>query len=136
MSFEIKDASLKLTKALPNGAATVTSSSVDTGKATANGHQPGNVEFLLTAPALTTTELADTQTITYNVITSDNSDLSSPSTLIAGPIVQTGAGGVGAVGATYRFRLPTSAKRYVGFTAVKAGASNASTSSGTLQPLF
>jgi hypothetical protein len=135
-AMQVRDALLKRTRALPNGAVTVTSDSIDTGKVTSAGQQLAQVEYLLTAPALTTAQLADTQTITYNVIMSDNADLSSPTTLMPSVMVQTGAGGAGAAGNTYRFRLPSTARRFIGFTAVKTGASNASTASGTLEALF
>src|SRR5207302_1404379 len=75
-------------------------------------------ELLLTAPAVTTTMAPDTKTITYNIITSDNSDLSSPTTIAGSLIVQTGAGGAGAATATARFKPASNCKRYVGFTIV------------------
>lgn len=132
----VKDAALKITLALPNGAATSTpTAGIDTQKGT-SGQQVGVEEWLLTAPACTTTELADTQTITYSIKHSDNADLSSSALLFGGSeIIQTGAGGAGDVLKTKRFRLPSDAKRYIFFITVKAGASNASTKSGTLEVL-
>lgn len=132
----LKDAQVKLTLALPNGAATTTSTAIDTGKVTSQGTQPENVEWLLTAPALTTAQQPDAKTLTYSIITSDNSDLSSPTTLISGCIVQTGAGGAGAAAAEYRFRLPSDAARYLGFKAVGSATGNSSAASATLEAQF
>jgi hypothetical protein len=68
---------------------------------------------------------------------SANADLSSPTTKIASAIVQTGAGGVGAAAATYRFRAASDWPRYVGFTAVSGvSTTDASALSATLEPLF
>lgn len=141
---ELRDASLKLTRALPNGAATVTTSpAIDTGLnagatgAGVLGSQPGSVEFLLTAPALTTGELGDTNTMKYDIVHADSSDLgTNPTTYITAAITQTGAGGAGAAAQTFRFRLPTTAKRYVGFKATNSAAGNASGKSATLECLL
>jgi hypothetical protein len=132
----LKDAALKLTRALPNGAASVTTATaIDLGQSTSLGAAPTEAEFLLTAPALTTTELPDTVTMKYDVIMSDNSDLSSPVTLYATVITQTGAGAAGAAAATFRFDIPSDAKRYLGFKATNSGAGNASGKSATLEVL-
>lgn len=129
----LKDAALKITLALPNGAATTTAATgIDTQKG-ASGQQVGVEEYLLSAPACTTGELGDAQVITRNIKTSDNANLSGSVQLIGAAIVQTGAGGAGDVAKTYRFRLPSDAKRYIFWEAVKTGASNASTKSDTLE---
>ena len=133
----LRDAALKITKALPAGAVTVTSDAIDTGNKTAWAHQPADVEYLLSAPTLTITELPNTKVITYNIVTGATSDLtSSPTTLIAGCIVQTGATGSSAAAATYRFKLPAAAQQFVGFTAVGNDATvAASDASATLEAL-
>lgn len=137
MAQELRDAGLKVTKALPNGAASVTSDAIDTGKTSTSGHQPGEVEYLLSAPALVVGDLANGETMKYDVVTGDSSDLtSSPTTLVTAAITQTGAGGVGAAAATYRFRPPTNAKRYIGFKATNSGAGDASDKSGTFEALL
>lgn len=136
-SPNLRDAALKITRALPAAAsATVTSTAIDTGAATSLASQQG-IEYLLTAPALTTTMAPDTRTMTYTIKWSANADLSAPTTYITGAIVQTGAGGVGAALATFRFKLPSTAARYVFFT-VTSGASitDSSAVSATLEPLF
>lgn len=130
----LKDVSLKLTAALPDGATTSTvASTIDTGVTTAQGQTPPEVELLLTAPALTTGELPDAVTVTYNILTAANSTLSGNSTLISSAIVQTGS--TGAAAATYRFRIPTTAARYIGFNAVGSGNGTRSGKSATLEVL-
>lgn len=133
--MELRDANLKVTKALPGSATNVTSTSIDTGKTTAAGVQPGDVEFLLSAPALTTAMLGDAATMKYDILTSDSADLSNPVAYITTALTQTGAGGAGAAASTFRFRLPSDAKRYVGFKATNSAAGNASTVSATLELL-
>ena len=131
----VRDAALKILRALPAGAATVISAAIDTG----NGVVGDSViagDFELVAPALTVARLADATTVTYNICWSANANLSAPVTYIAGAIVQLGAGGVGAVGSTYKFRLPSTADQFIFFTAVKTGAADASGVSATLDLLM
>lgn len=135
--MELKDALNKITRALPASTTAVTSASaIDTGKSTSLGHQGGEFEFLLSAPAVTQAQLPDTKTFTYDIIHSDNADLSSPSTLIEDCIVQTGS--TGAAANSYRFRLPSSAKRYIGFkvTPSGSGTGDASAATATLEALM
>lgn len=117
-SFNVRDSGAAITLTLPNNASTtVTSTGFDLGETTANAVTSGNWEFLLSAPALSTTILPDTRTMTYNIVAADSADLSTnPTTLVAGAIVQTGAGGAGAAAKTYRYRLPSVSQRYVGIT--------------------
>ena len=134
MSFLMKDTALKVTKALPNGAATTNSDAIDLGTST-RGDFLANCEVLMTAPALTTGELGDTQTIIYTLQHDTDPAFGTVTDLAPNVITQTGAGGIGAVGATYRLRLPTTVKRYIRMKQVKTGATNASTSSGILEVL-
>lgn len=136
-SYGVRDAATKLTKALPNGAASTTPSAGIDLQNSSRGDFSADVEFLLSAPALTTGEAPDTRTCTYDIIHSDNADLSSPVTLMPGVIVQTGAGGAGAAAATYRFKAPTNVKRYLGCKAT-GGTSfgNASGKNMTLEALY
>lgn len=111
--FAMKDASLKVTKALPTAASgSVTSSGIDTGKGS-YGDQVADVEFLLTAPALNTTMLPDTRTATYIIEHDTDSAFGTVATLNVGSITQTGAAGAGAASTTLRFKLPTNANRYI-----------------------
>lgn len=137
--MDLKDALLKLTRALPaSTTAVTTASSIDTGKSTDLGKQLADVEFLLTAPLVTTAQLPDAKLFTYDILVSDNADLSDPTTLIENCIVQTGAAAAGAAGTTYRFRLPSTAARYLGFnvTPSASGTGDASAATATLEALF
>ncbi len=137
--MEVKDAQVKISVALPNGAATATpTAGIDTGKVDTGsiGYQEGDFEFILTAPALTTVQQPDGKTTIYNIITSANSDLSAPTTLMPAVITQTGAGSAGSAAATYRFRLPSNSQRYVGFNAVGSTTGDNSAKTATLEGLF
>ena len=73
----------------------------------------------------------------YDIVWADSADLqTNPVTYITSAIVQTGAGGAGAAGQTFRFRLPSTAKRYVGFKATNSAAGNASGANATLEVLL
>jgi hypothetical protein len=131
----VRDAALKLTKALPNGAATIYSDSIDTGTGT-TGSQLADVEFLLSAPALVVGDLANGDTMKYSILSDTVDPIDGSSTvLFADCITQTGAAGAGAAAATFRFKLPTTAARLVGFKAVNSGAGDASDKSATLEVL-
>lgn len=130
MSYTAKDAALSLTRALPNGAATVTSTSLDTRNGT-RGDFTAPAELLIEAPAVTTAMNADAATIRYDVIGSTAADLSNPVTLATGVLTQTGAGGAGSAAAKARFGIPSNTPRYLGLSIVKSGAGNASTVSAT-----
>ena len=97
-------------------------------------------EGVVTAPALNTTQLPNAATMTYNLIASATPNLASPTTVQAGILVQTGAGGVGAAAASNRVRFPTNLGtygRYVGLTAVGANSSgNCSAASVGFKLLF
>lgn len=132
----LKDASLKLTKALPGSATTVYSLGLDTGT-TANGQQPWEVEYLLTAPALSTAQLGDNATMKYSILLDTVAPIDGSSTAyITDAIVQTGASGAGAGEKTYRFRLPSNASRILGFKVVNSAAGDCSAVSATLEALF
>lgn len=134
-ALQQKDALLTRTKALPNGANTIVTDPIEL------GHSPSGVflangEVEIQAPVLTTGELADGQTLTYNVQQSVDAAFTSPITLYSSVLVQTGAGGAGAAAVKTRFRVPTDVKRFIRVQVVKAGASNASTKSVTVELLF
>lgn len=133
--YSMTDASLKVTKALPNGAASVTSDGIDLGHGTA-GANLADYECLLEAPAVTTAMLGDAATLKYDVVTSASSDMSTPTTVAKEILVQTGAGGAGAAAASQRFRLPTNCQRYVAVKCTNSAAGNASTVSLTLSLKF
>lgn len=134
-SYSFGDGNLTTTKALPSGASAVTSDGIDLGEGT-TGTFTTPCEFVLSAPAVTTAMLGDAATIKYDVITSANADMSSPVTLQATILTQTGAGGAGAAAATKRFRVPTDTLRYVAVKATKSATGDASTVSMTLSLVF
>jgi hypothetical protein len=135
MTFQVEDASLQRPITLPNGANTTNSNGIDL-ESQPGGSFVADTEVVINAPALTTGQLGDTQTITYSLRHSPNADFSGDSELYGGLIVQTGAGGAGAAAAERRVRLPTNVHRYVRLRAVKTGASNASTASGSMKLVF
>lgn len=137
-SPSLGDASAKLTLALPNGAATTYATpGIDTGVTPGLGVQNKDVEFLLTAPALNTTQLPDTKTMKYSILLDTVNPIDASSTVhLADVITQTGAGGAGAAAATFRFKLPSNASRILGFKAVGSASGDASGASATLEALF
>lgn len=132
----VKDAELIETKALPNGAASIYSDPIDLGALSAAGARLHSGELLLSAPALATADLGDAATMTYDLQMDNDSAFGSPTTLIAGIIVQTGAGGAGAAAASARFRVPTNCERYVRAKATNSAAGDASDKSLTLSLVF
>lgn len=135
MGNGMRDNALKLTKALPNGAAAVTSDALDL-QLGSRGDHVVNVELVISAPAMGATPMPDDKTMKYDIIHSDNADLGTPSTLVAAAITQTGAGGVGCAAAEYRFRFPVDVKRYVGVKATGSASGNATTASLTAELVF
>lgn len=132
--FNLRDTSLRITRALPASASSsVNSDAIDLGHST-RGDVLADFELLVTAPAVNTTMAPDTRTFTYSLQHDDDPAFGTAVTIQPALITQTGAGGAGAAGATARFRLPTDCRRYVRLV-VAAGAStgNASTVSATLE---
>lgn len=145
MNPSMRDANLVSTIALlPSGAATVVGTAVNLGTSSAagefsvqaSGQFLAQCEFLVEAPALTTTELPDTKTVTYDIISSANSDMSSPTVVCAGALVQTGAGGVGAAAATRRFRPSTDAQQYWALRATGISGTAANDIGATMSLVF
>jgi hypothetical protein len=137
MGFALKDTQVKGTRALPSAASTtVDGAAIDLGLGTF-GDFLAKAEFKLTAPALTTTMAPDTRTMSYSIIHSDNSDLSSPTVINSNCIVQTGAGGVGAAAASFTWRPHVDVKRYIGVRVVSgASITDSSAVSATLEGLM
>lgn len=137
----VQDANLSTNTALSastNGTATQ-ATGIDTEASTLSDFV-ALTEFLVSAPALNTTQLPNAATMTYAVIASANSNLAGSTTIQSSVIVQTGAGGNGAAAATARVRLPTNigvTGRYIGLTAVGAASSgNCSAATMNLKALF
>ena len=136
-TFLRRDAQFIVTKALPASAGTNYTAGLDTGLRTSRGAELAEAELLLTAPALTTTHLPDTETAKYFIQCDADVNFGSPKTIAADVIVQTGAGGAGAAAATARLRLPTTVEQYVrmGVT-TSSGAGDCSGKYATLELLF
>lgn len=133
--FNMRDANLKNTRALPGSATTVYSSGIQIDNS-ANGTFVAPCELLISAPACTTGQLGDTQTLVYFVQTDDNSSFSSATNFSGTLITQTGASGAGAAAATARIKLPSTVEKYIRLGVTKTGASDASAVSATLEVLF
>jgi hypothetical protein len=128
MGFRLKDALLKVTRALNATASnTVKSTPIDL-KLGAKDDFLAKSEFKITAPAVNATMAPDTRTFTYDVIHSDEDAFASSVVLYSSVLTQTGAGGVGAAAADVNVRLPVDVKRYVGFQ-IRSGASTGDASS-------
>lgn len=109
----LKDALLEETKAMPAAhSTTVYTDGIDL-EVSANGLHLADCELEISAPALTTTMLPDTKTMTYKVQMDNDSAFGSATDLFPSAIVQTGASGAGAAAATKRYRLPTDVERYI-----------------------
>jgi hypothetical protein len=135
MTFAVADKELNRTKALPNGAANVSTDVLDLGHGTM-GRLLAQMEFLVSAPAMNTTEMPNSKTMIYSIETDNDVAFGSPTVVNAALITQTGAGGVGCAAASARFRLPTNCERYVRIKATGSAAGNSSTATMTFQPLF
>lgn len=130
MGFSLNDEQLKVTKALPNGAATVASDGFDLGHGT-KGDFLADCELEIAAPALAVADLANGDTMTYDVYHDTAADFSSETLLFDNVITQTGAGGAGAAAQTVSRRLPVDVKRYVRVKATNSAAGDASDKSLT-----
>ena len=138
-TYRVQDAAVNPAAfALPTATNTTCSAQIDLGTASSSGLNARleEMEFEIQAPALAVGELANGQTVTYNVEHSTASG-GGYTTLQGSVVVQTGAGGAGAAAQTVRFRIPTSAYRYINVAAVAgAGAGNPSTSDCTVTVRF
>ena len=104
-------------KALPAAAGSIETDPIDLGPGTNLGLK--RLELEVQAPALNTTELPDAATTTYDMEHSDTSG-SGYVDLALGILVQTGAGGIGALAQNVRYALPGDVKRFVRVQATSA----------------
>jgi len=96
-----------------------------------------DMELVVVAPALNTTQLPDTRTVTYSIETDDNAAFSSAKVLNASIGVQTGADAAGAAKTEFRLRVPSNVERYVRAKATTgASTGNCSAASMVLEPRF
>ena len=137
---QIRDASLKFSRALPASTSAVTvNTPFDTGPRTQLGtFHARDAELLLTAPAVTTAQLPDGKTFTYTIIHSDNADLSSPVNLALAAIVQTALAGpeLRVLPSDAGFRATLNATSDSLITPSASGTGDASGVSATLEILF
>jgi hypothetical protein len=135
----IRDAAMKLMLALPaSTSAVTTAAAMDLGKTSKLGSHTGDMELLITAPALLTAQLPDAKTMTYKVIMSDTPDLANPVDMYGNLLVQVGASGAGAAAATKRLTPPSDCKQYIGLVATPSasGTGDASGATALLEALF
>lgn len=121
--------------ALPAAASTSTSSGVlDFGL---DLYKPQEVDVEIAVPALSTTIVPDTRTVTLVIETSTTSNFAAVSRII-GSRTFTGAGGAGiASGAKLRARLPADCERYVrGTVTFGASTTTGAALSATFNALF
>lgn len=135
MAFLLKDKKLRVTKALPNGAASVTTDGFDLGHGT-KGEVVSPFELLISAPALTTGEQPDAKTIKYTIEHDTDAAFGTVATLLPDVLTQTGAGAAGAAAATKRVRLPSDTKRHVRVKATGSAIGDASPKSVTVELVF
>lgn len=129
------DADLKKTTALSADDSAAASAGIDLGVGP-RGIVPGDMELLITAPALAVAELADTETLTYSIYHAASSNFSDEALLFDKLIVQTGADGAGAAAATKRLRLPGDTSRYIRAKATPSESKDKSAKSFVIQLLF
>lgn len=136
MNKQCKDAALQESFALPNGAATTAQATgFDLGNSD-KGDLGGACELLIEAPALAVGELADADTMTYDVYHDDADDFGSEELLHSAALVQVGAGGAGAAADSVQVALPGAVKRYVRVKATGDGVLDASGKSCTASLVF
>lgn len=129
-----KDALLAATWALSNGAGSTNSGGLRLDNSS-RGDFTADHEIELTAPALTTAQLPDGETMRYQVETDDDAAFGSVTVVYEGVLIQAGAGGAGAAAVTRKFRLPSNVQANVRLKAVKTGTGNASTVSAVVKLL-
>jgi hypothetical protein len=101
----------------------------------ANAARLAECELLLSAPALSATQLPDTITATYSIECSSVANFATTQNVAPSCIVQTG--NTGAAAATFRAKLPSNCLRYVRAKVVTStNAGNCAASSMKLELLF
>ncbi len=118
MPFQVSDALVNpAAVALGTAGQSTYTSVIDTGNLTVGPGESGDVlfegEFLISGPVLNTTQLPNTDTVTYTVQQATESTFAAATYLYKTVLLQTGASGTGAAAATARFRLPTTCQQYV-----------------------
>ncbi len=136
MTHSKQDAALKVTLTLTANADAGVSDGIDL-KHSSRGVPPGDMEVLISAPALAVGELADAATLKYTIYHDANPGFDDDEkALFSDVIVQTGGGGAGAAAATRQFRLPTDCKRYIRIKTASSEAKDKSGKAATFQLVF
>lgn len=134
-TFLMNDAALKVTKALPNGAATIYTDGIDLGLGSLGDHL-ADCELLISAPALATGVMGDGKTMKYSVQHDTDAAFGTAAVLLVDVLTQTGAAGAGAAAATVSVRLPVDVNRYIRVRAIGSATGDCSGSSVTAQLRF
>lgn len=128
MNPYIKDANLLKTVALPSAAGSVQTAGIDLGTSSV---KPDAFEALLTIPALNTTMVPDTRTVTAVIETSTASNFGTIARTILS-VTLTGAGGTGVAAQTLRAGIPSDCEQYIR-AKITTGASTGDASSITAE---
>lgn len=134
LGYNVKDALLKKTKALPAAVGSVTSDPIPLDQ-NSTGDFVAPVQFKLTAPALDDDQLPDAKTAVYDILMDTSASMGSPTVLFNDVITQTGAASAGADGAEYLFRLPTNVEPFIAAKCTTDGTADASGASLVLEAL-
>jgi hypothetical protein len=122
MPRNIRDANLVDPCTLPAAAGSAYSNGLDL-QLSARADGAYGCELIVEAPALTTGQLPDTKTITYDIQVDTDPAFGTVATLLAGVLVQTGAAGAGAAAAAKRIGIASDlAKRYLRLRAIGGAA--------------
>ena len=133
----LKDAALNGTNVLPAAAATTSTSLIDLENGPYGQFSPNRVEFSLTIPSLSPTQLPNSTSIAYAIYTSDVATTNSASAVamnIATTVYANASSGTAA--SSIVFRLPYSSHRYLFANATAAASTLATTATMTLAVLF
>ncbi|HUX00506.1 MAG TPA: hypothetical protein VMY35_05945 [Phycisphaerae bacterium] len=136
MPFNVQDAGLIRSKALPAAAATAYTAAIDLGARSGKQDHVAEMEFEVSVPA--TPDLVEAKTIIIDIQTDDDVEWGSAKTIIDNIITVTGqAAAAGGLAASERFRVPTNVERYIraAATVLTAGGDNTAVSF-TLKALF
>lgn len=136
MPFNVQDALLSRSKALPAAGASASTDGIDLEAQSGKQDFLAPVEFEVAVPA--TPSLVEAKTIIIDIVTDNDVAFGSPKTIIDNIITVTGqAAAAGGLAASEWFRLPTSVERYLRATATVLAAGGDNTAvSFTLKPCF